>query len=109
MPKALKRYTGITTGETQSMVMRRALVALELGDSSESVSRRRRKSAISLPNMANNVQRAEEVAKTFNIDKDSLCLEVNGGFELRSQDSIMSISEDEVVTARIIASDGLSE
>ncbi|KIK54985.1 hypothetical protein GYMLUDRAFT_48188 [Collybiopsis luxurians FD-317 M1] len=110
MLKALKEfYTGTPTAEVRSTTLRRVLVALEVGDGCELASKKKRNTAISLLNTATNAELAEEVAKTFNIDKDSLCLEVNGRFELRPQDSIMSISDDEIVTARIIASNAPSE
>ncbi|KAF5392275.1 hypothetical protein D9757_001558 [Collybiopsis confluens] len=63
--------------------------------------RHRKELKISLPSTATNAELAKEVAKTFDINIGNLRLEVDGGFQLREQDSIMSIEHGEVVIARV--------
>ncbi|KAF9060424.1 hypothetical protein BDP27DRAFT_420864 [Rhodocollybia butyracea] len=84
---------------------RRLLVTLEIGPEIDESTLPKRRKCISVPHTSTNADLREEVAKTFNVDRISVSLEVNGGFELREQDSIMTLREDEVITAKLVASD----
>ncbi|KAJ7677170.1 hypothetical protein B0H17DRAFT_123065 [Mycena rosella] len=79
---------------------RRVLVAFEEDDAGRD-QKRQRKIAVSIDNTATNADLAREIAAT--LDQPAVTLEIAGGFELRAQDGIDMIAEDDIVTARSCA------
>ncbi|KAJ6518100.1 hypothetical protein C8R47DRAFT_1086007, partial [Mycena vitilis] len=77
---------------------RRVLVAFETS-ASGSDQKRQRKLAVSIDSNATNAQLAHEIAAT--VHEGAVTLEISGGFELRDQDGIDMIGEEELVTARV--------
>ncbi|KAJ7106228.1 hypothetical protein C8R44DRAFT_805910 [Mycena epipterygia] len=78
---------------------RRILVAFEDDSGSDRLQKRQRKIAVSINRTATNAELAKEIADT--LQQPNVVLEISGGFELREQDAIDTIREDDIVTARI--------
>ncbi|KAJ7021307.1 hypothetical protein C8F04DRAFT_1141408 [Mycena alexandri] len=81
---------------------RRILVAFEedllVSDASQA-QKRQRKIAVSIDPTATNAELAKEIAATLH--RPNVILEIAGGFELRDQDGVEMIGDNDIVTARL--------
>ncbi|KAJ6599763.1 hypothetical protein DFH09DRAFT_626245 [Mycena vulgaris] len=77
---------------------RRIFVAFEDDLSGGDMQKRQRKIAVFIDKTATNAELAKEVAQT--LKQPNVTLELSGGFELREQDGIDMIGDNDIVTAR---------
>ncbi|KAJ6599756.1 hypothetical protein DFH09DRAFT_1503902 [Mycena vulgaris] len=80
---------------------RRILVAFEEDCGADPPQKRQRKLAVSIDKAATNAELAKKIAQT--LQKPIVTLEISGGFELREQDGVDMIGEDDIVTVRLVS------
>ncbi|KAJ7484167.1 hypothetical protein FB451DRAFT_1169243 [Mycena latifolia] len=98
--KAAVRLVTSFTPSAMDPQKRRIFVAFEEDLSGPDRSQKRqRKIAVSINKTATNADLAKEIAQT--LQKPSGTLEISGGFELREQDGIDIIGDNDIVTARL--------